>query len=270
MKKFFTLIILFLCSCTRSGTDTGQPIVNFKINGSSNLATVVRNDLWQKILGFVMPTAHAGPSTIADSGARPVILSQFWTTMGEIEFKMEETASTEEVDGDSIEFVGPYTTDMLVTNVNPLGSTTLNVSSLRRVKTKLMQTKVLPSGAPSALLNNSIYISGTVNGIAFTFSSSEETEFEVSGPNAISALTGSELLLQLQIANLFKRIDMSSIVSPTDISEGTPVSATNPCPNIDASASNLYTCFRKGLETESNFGADNGDDELDDSDDLVK
>ena len=269
MKKLF-IFILFVCSCTQNGTDTGNPIVSLKINGSSNNATIARNQLWQKIIDFLIPVAVAGPSSISDSGSLPITLTHFWTTMGEIEFEMQETAESTEIDGDDIEFAGPFTSDMLLTNVDPIGSAALNISSLRRIKAKLKQTTTLPSGAPPALLNNSIYISGTVSGVAFTFSTTEESEFEVGGPNAVNAITGSELLLQLQIANFFRRIDMSSIITPTDISEGTPVLATNPCPNIDASAADLYTCFRKGLETESNFGADNGDDELDENDDLVK
>ena len=269
MKKFF-ILILFLCSCTQNGTDTGNPVISLKINGSSNNATIARNHIWQKIMDFFIPVAVAGPSSISDSGSLPIILTHFWTTMGEIEFELEETASSTEVDGDEVEFTGPFTTNMLVTNVDPIGSATLNISSLRRIKAKLKKTYTLPRGAPVALLNNSIYISGTINGVAFSFSTTEESEFEVGGPNAVNAVTGSELLLQLQIANLFKRIDMSSIVTPTDISEATPIFATNPCPNIDVSAADLYTCFRKGLEAESNFGADNGDDELDQNDDVVK
>ena len=46
---------------------------------------------------------------------------------------------------------------------------------------------------------------------------------------------------------------MSSITAPTDISAGTPIPTANPCPTIDPSAADLYTCFRKGLETEFNY-----------------
>ena len=269
MKKLLFLPLLFLSNCSQNGTDTGNPVIALKINGSSNLATVARSDFWQKVIEFLVPVAVAGPASISDASSRTIILSELWTTMGEIEFEAEATASPSEVDGDEVAFVGPFTTNMLVTTVDPIGTVALNISSLRRIKAKLKQTSVLPSGAPLALLNKSIYISGTVGGVAFTFGTTEESEFQVGGPNAVSPASGSELLLQLQIANLFRRIDMSSIAAPTDISASTPIPTANPCPAIDASAADLYTCFRKGLESESNLGVDNGDDELDQNDDLV-
>ncbi len=260
---------LLLLSCSQNGTDTGNPVVSLKINGSSNLATVARNDFWQKVVDFLVPVATAAPASISDASSRTIILSALWTTMAEIEFETEASASPSEVDGDSVAFAGPFTTNMLVTTVEPVGTATLNISAVRRIKAKLKQTSTLPSGAPLALLNKSIYISGTVGGVAFTFGTTEESEFQVFGPNAVFPASGSEILLQLQIANLFRRIDMSSIAAPTDISAGTPVPTANPCPTIDPSAADLYTCFRKGLETESNLGVDNGDDELDQNDDVV-
>ena len=111
MKKFLFLPFLFLSSCSQNGTDTGNPIVSLKINGSSNLATVARNDIWQKIIDFLVPAAIAAPASISDASSRTIILSALWTTMGEIEFETEATASPSEVDGDEVVFAGPFTTN---------------------------------------------------------------------------------------------------------------------------------------------------------------
>lgn len=272
MKKFkIFLVCALLISCdSKNGTSTGDPIVNLKMNGSSQAATFASFNLWERVMQFFIPSAVAVPATIEDSGALPVVLAHFWTTLGEIEFELNEVADVDEVDGDEVEFEGPFTADILETDVSPLASAAIRQSTIRRIKAKLARTETLPAGAPGALLNQSVYVSGTVNSIAFSYSSEEETEFEVAGPNAIVATTGSTLLLQIQIANLFKRIDMSAIAAPTDISESNRVPSVNPCPDIDASASDLYTCFRKGLEQESNFGRDDGDNELEDDDSTVK
>jgi hypothetical protein len=42
------------------------------------------------------------------------------------------------------------------------------------------------------------------------------------------------------------------------------VNATNPCPLIHATATNLYTCFRQGMNQAAKFGQDDGDDDLSD------
>lgn len=265
--------ILFMTvavSCTNDGTSTGNPLVSLTINGSSQSATpmVVRNLL--EIFELILPTAHAAPATIEDSTGLPVVLDHFWTTVGEIEFKPSETPDAGEVDGDSVEFEGPYTNDILETNVDPIGTARLSFSKIRRIKVKLIRTATLPAAAPAGLLTKSVYISGQVNGVVITYSSQDETVIEIAGPNPVEVADNSQLLLQIQVANLFKRINLSSIAAPTDIDEGNRVAAVNPCPDIDASANDLYTCFRKGLETEANFGRDNGDDELDGSDDTVR
>lgn len=77
------------------------------------------------------------------------------------------------------------------------------------------------------------------------------------------------MLIVIRMADLFKKINLSSIVAPTDIHAGNRVNVVNPCPLIDASANDLYTCFRKGISTEGNFGKDDGDKDLDANDETV-
>jgi hypothetical protein len=264
------LIFNVLLSCTNEGTSTGNPLVTFKVNGSSQNAIVAKLEKWRFWLDLIMPTAWAEPSSIVDSSGRTVLLDHFWTTLGEIEFKATETAGGGEVDGEDAKFAGPYTFDILQTAVDPIGIVRLSTQPIRRVKVKLIRTASVPVGAPGGLSGQSIYISGTVNGVAFSVSSRDETVIEVSGPNPVEVPNGAELILQFQVANIFKRMDLGAIAVPTDISETNRVPAVNPCPNIDASAADLYTCFRKGMETEANFGRDNGDDELDSNDDTVR
>ena len=272
MKKIivFTIALSLLNACSSSGTSTGNPGVTVTVSGSSQPATVATLNNWKKILDIFIPSAVAAPPSLQDSGSLPILLSEFWTTIGEIEFKATEAADGNEVQGSEVVLTGPYTVNLLETNTPPLGTATINYNQVRRIKTKLMQAESLPSGAPSAITGKSIYIAGTVNGVNFTFSTTEETELTVGGPNAVNVSSGDNFLLQLQIANLFKLIDMSMIVSSTDISDTNVVPASNPCPSIDPSANDLYRCFRKGMETEANFGRDNGDGELDMSDEMVK
>jgi hypothetical protein len=270
-QALFFLLVIFLNACQHNGTSTGDPIVNLKVNGSSKPMTVSQLNIWQRMLRFVLPSAVAAPASVEDSGSLPIILTQFWTTIGEIEFELTETPGADETDGEGVEFEGPYVTDMLQTNVEAVGTATIQQHQIRRIKGTLKKTSTLPTGAPGALLNKSIFISGTVNGFPFTYVSEEETKIEVGGPNAVAAATGSDLLLQLQIANLFRKIDLSSIGGSTDISESNRVPVSNPCPNIDVDAADLYSCFRKGIENETNFGEDgNGDNELDGDDETVK
>ncbi|MEK6553906.1 MAG: hypothetical protein AABZ31_01600, partial [Bdellovibrionota bacterium] len=219
MKKikliFAFCILAFLISCDH-GTITGNPLISLTFNGSSQDATIARLDIWQRLYNAFIPTAVAAPSTIVDSGGRTVLLDEFWTTIGEVEFKFFETATADEVDGDSVELTGPYSSNILVTTADPVGSVRIGLKAVRRIKVKLMRTDSLPAGAPVDFLNKSLLISGTVNGVPFTLTSEDEAVVEVAGPNAVSVPNGSSLLLQLQIANIFKKINLADITVPTN------------------------------------------------------
>lgn len=259
------VLILAGCKLNPKSTTTGNPFVSFIATGSSSVATVAKN-IWDHIFNQLVPRAQAfpPPNMMSDSAGNTVTINTYWYTIGEIEFKLDEVAGSGEVDGDSIEFHGPYSVDLFAATPSVVVGGYIGANQIRRVKTKLVKTIILPSAAPAALANKSLYFSGTINGHNVTYSTQEESKMEVAGPNVVNAVDNSVLLLELLTANLIKRIDFTAISADTDINENNRVPATNPCPNIDASATDLYTCLRKGIETESNFGRDeDGDHQLD-------
>lgn len=270
----FLSLLIFATGCKdKSGsTTTGNPFVSFGMTSSSTVATVAKK-LWQQLWGQMFSSAHAlpPPGTMMDSAANTVVINNIWLTVGEVEFKTDEIAGGTELNGSDIDFNGPYSVDMLAVNPPPLVSGRISTTGLRRVKVKLIRTLILPTGAPAGFMSRSIFISGTVNGNSFSYSTEEETILEIAGPNMVAALENSNLLLELRIANLIKRIKLSAITATTSIHDGNRVPVTNPCPNIDASAADLFTCFRKGLQTESTIGRDDdGDDQLDIGEDSVR
>ncbi len=262
----FCLLTLLTTSCQlkANSTTTGNPFVTFYATGSS-AATTVAKQMWHGLLSLFLPTASAlpAPGTMMDAVGNTVTVTKIWFTIGEIEFKYAELPDGSEVDGSDVSFTGPYTVDMLSSSPTPLDAGNITIDLMRRIKVKLVKTTSVPGGAPAGLSNNSIYMEGTVNGHAFIFTSQDEAVMEIYGPNLVTALENSSLLLQLRTANLIRRIDLSAITSSTTISESNKVNATNPCPNINSSASDLYTCIRGGFETESTLGRDdNGDHEI--------
>jgi hypothetical protein len=199
-----------------------------------------------------------------------VTLTSAWLSIEDIEFEATETAGSSEIDGDEVELQGPYHVNLFEENPDSLGSANIGLSSIRRIKMKLHRVEDDTQGAPIDMLNNSIMITGTVGGHAFKFITEEEVEFEISGANALSLANGTNLLMSFQIANLFRLIDLSGISTDVVISASNPVSVSNPCPLIDVSSSDLYNCFRKGLEQQANLGKDDGDGELEPGEDSVK
>lgn len=226
---------------------------------------------FQKLFSLMIPSAVAlSPAPLVDSTNLSVNLTEAWVVIKEIEFEANEVADGSEVDGDEVEFQGPYFVDLLSDAPVSFGNAVLPATGIRRIKMKLHEADSLPASAPVELTSKSIYLNGTVNGIAFSYAADDSTEIEIAGPNAVVPSSAKDMLVVIKTADLFKKIDLSSIVAPTDIHAGNRVNAVNPCPLIDASANDLYTCFRKGLETEGNFGNDDGDLDLDSNDDSVE
>ncbi len=270
----FLLLTVAGCSKKAESTSTGNPLVSFSVTGSAQSATVAMKlkNIWQFVVLSILTTANAfpPPNSLVDAVNNNILLNQMWISIGEIEFKMEEADSGSEVPEVKNDFTGPYTIDLFDATPVSLQSGTVSTSALRRIKVQLIRTSSLPAGAPAELLNNSVVLSGTVNGNTFSFVTEEETTFEVSGPNAVNLSENASVLLQINSANLIKRIDLSAITTSMIISDSNKVSATNPCPLIDASANDLFTCFRKGLESESKLGKDdNGNFEFEDGEDSV-
>ena len=269
----FMVLFLLLngCKSANDNTTTGNPFVSLAATSSASNATVskVKPSLFDLFLPQAV--AYPPPATLLDAVGNTVVIQAVWINFGEIEFKSEQVASGTEVDGDSVQFSGSNAIDLLSPTPMPFVSGPINLTQLRRIKLKLIRTQVLPFGAPSGFLNKSIFISGTMNGNNFTYSTQDETVIEVSGPNIVTAVENRTLLLELQIANLIKKSNLSAIVNNTNINDGNRVSSSNPCNAIQAGASDLFTCFKKGFETESNVGRDDdGDYSLDPSEETVK
>lgn len=199
-------------------------------------------------------------------------LDNAWVVVKEVEFEEQETAGAEEVDGLEVSFEGPYVVDLLSNAPATLGSGTIPAMQIRRIKMKLhaAEEAILPAGAPTQLANNSIYVSGSVGANAFSYESTDTTEFEIGGPNPLLPTDGAEMLVAINLANVFKQIDLSGLPNGAAISESNRYAGSNLCPLIDASANDVYTCIRNGIRAHAEFGEDSdGDDDLDSSDESV-
>lgn len=275
MRKSLTLwtlsaVVLSLgvgCKPSAENKQTVQTSLFMTGSGSKN---VVQSNT-QKVLSLFVPSASAlTPPLLLDATGLSVNLSDAWIVVQEVEFKTSQSATADESLHREIEFHGPYYIDLLSNAPNSFGTANIPVEGIRRIKMQLHAANSLPASAPAGLNGNSIYFAGSVNGVAFTFSSTDSTEFEIGGPNPVVPNSTSDLLTVIRTANLFEKINLSSLVSATDISAANRVPVVNPCPLIDASAADLYTCFRKGLSSEANFGNDNGKKDLDASDETVR
>jgi hypothetical protein len=258
ISLIFSFLLTLLTSCNSgSGSSSSHGVTtDFAITGSGMNATVSRS--------WLFPNAYAlTPPPLVDSNLANVDLFEAWVVVKKIHFfRDSDTAVISTADD---HYKGPFFVDLLAGTPEPFGQIRMFPDGLRRLKLLLHKATSLPAGVPAALSGNSMYFRGQVNGHAFTYSSDDTTDFNVTGENAVYPETGKKLMMVIRIADLVKKIDLSVITADTDISSTNRVNAVNPCPLIHASATNLYTCFRQGMNTEAKFGQDDGDDDLDDS-----
>ncbi len=259
-----------ITGCSTKNSPTAQVSSGFKMTGASSAATVAKNQKPSLFNLLINQALALVPSSLQDSSGLPIVLSQAWTVVKEVEFKSEEVNGVEDSEIE-IEFQGPYVVDLLATTPLVLDTQLIAEKAIKRIKMKLHKVETLPSGAPAGLLNNSIFVVGTVGANNFTFQLDDSTEIQIAGPASFQPSENSELLVQVQLANIFKQINMSTVTNNEVISAASRHSGVNLCSSIDASASDIYTCVRKGLEKHANFGKDNdGDDDLDSNDSSVK
>ncbi len=274
MKRIFLVssLLTLLTGCggsDSSSSSTPNVTTNFSMTGSAQPAVLLSR--FDKFIQFLIPTAIAlPPPSLEDSNGTTVTLTEAWLAVEKIEFKANEVADESETENEEIEFEGPFYVDLLSETPTNFGEMTIPESGIRRIKMELHEVEDLPADAPAALDGKSIFFSGTVGVHNFTYSADDSTEIEFAGSSAVTPSAELDMLAVIKTAEIFKKIDLSAITGNTDIDSSNRVSAVNPCPLIDESADDLYTCFRKGLETESNFGNDDGDDDLDESDDTVE
>jgi hypothetical protein len=272
--RLFTSMFFFVgCSDKSANTTTGNPLVGLAMTGSSSVSTVLHRHQFKFLDIFISRAfAYTPPFSMFDLNGNSVTLQKTWINVGEIEFKTSEVPETSEIDGLEVSFQGPYAIDLFASTPQILGLNSLSMSAVRRIKVKLIKATSLSSGAPAELTGSSIFISGQVNGVNFSFSTTEESEMQISGAQGINPQNNKTLLLELKTANLIKKINLSSITTATIIDDSNRATTmSNPCPLIDSSAQDIFTCFRKGLETESNLGRDDdGNFRLDTHEESVK
>lgn len=263
---YAALFLLTFSSCNQNnvgGTTTGNPLVSFSVAGSSAPTTVAFNNIkFPLFRGLVSQAVALPPPILKDSTNAAISLNDAWISVKQVEFKSTESAATGEVLGDSVSFQTPTAVNLIAPSSKNFGQVRIP-ASLRRVQMQVSTVDALPAGAPMGLLNKSFYWQGTVGARSFIFNSTEGYEYVLAGPNGVTLTENSNVLLSVQIANLFKKINMTNVTDGTVINQNTRISAVNPCPLINASATDIYTCFKDGLKTESNLGRDeNNDGEL--------
>lgn len=274
-----SLIATFGCAQKKdnNGTKTLYS-TSFSMSGSTAPKTVVANTSLEKLLKIILPTAKAGiPPSLADSQNTVVTLTSAWIVIKEIEFKSTET-STEEKEDESteeIQFKGPYFVNLASSAAQVLDTKSMPAKVYKRIKMKLESAEndssaSWPAEAPAGLSNKSMLLEGTYNGTNFTYSSHDGTEFKVSGSGGISPEEGQNLLMSIRFADIIGKINLSALglASNKNISEDNRIDSSNACPLIEQGLSDLYTCFRKGLEAEADFGKDSdGSGELESDED---
>jgi hypothetical protein len=261
-------LLLAGCNSSSSPISSGGVRTGLTMTGSGQPA-VAQTNMHKFFSLFVSSAIALTPPLLVDSTSLSVNLTEAWIVIKEIEFESQEVAGGAEEDGNEVEFQGPYFVDLLSDAPISFGDAVLPAIGIRRIKMKLHEAESLPATVPAQLTSKSVYFSGTVNGVAFSYAADDSAELEIGGANPIVPNTAQDMLVVIRMADLFKKIDLSSIVGATDIHAGNRVNVANPCPLIDASANDLYTCFRNGLSTEGNFGNDDGDKDLDGNDETV-
>lgn len=260
--------IAAISSCAAKQDTAAQVAANFAMTGSAKTATVAQN---KKLWSLLLPSAYAFVSpSIVDAMNNPITLSSAWVSIKEVEFEAEEIAGANEVDGNEVSFRGPYFVDLLSTDPLNLDTQSIPAASYHRIKMKFHASGgTLPASAPAQLASNSVVIAGQVNANNFEFRLDDGTEINIGGPSPVVPADGSRLLVEINLADVFKQIDMSTVTNNEIISASNRHATT--CPQIDASAQDIYTCVRKALEKRANFGKDtDGNGDLSGSEDAVK
>ncbi len=278
MKNLLLVFILSLLSmmisgCQKNdsgGTTTGNPVtVNLKITASSQVAAPANAKNFHFLPNLLISKVFAlSPPALQDAAGRAVSLSDYWMALKTIEIRSTQVNGGSEAP--DVKYIGPYAINMLASNPPYFGATSI-IPPVLRFKAVFQKLDFAAPGAPAGMTNYAVYIAGQVNGLSFVVRSDEGIVYEVAGPNAVSPPSNGVLLLSVKTANLFKKINLAAVTNGMTIDPSNRVAAVNPCPTINSSATDLYTCFKDGLRTEANFGHDrDGNDELDPTESTVK
>jgi hypothetical protein len=276
------IVAAFGCAQKKTNTASKQKYTSsFAMSGSSSPTTVVQNSIFEQFYKLFVPNATANiPTSMTDSQGTTVTFSSAWIVIKEVEFKAAESTTTESEDEttEGTEFKGPYFVNLTNATAQVLDTKSLTAKTYRRIKMGLEAAEDntsagWPSDAPIGLQNNSMYIDGLYNNTAFSFSSHDGAEFTISGTNGITPEEGQNLLVSIKFSDIIKKTNLAALTTASNknISETNRIAVASPCPSIDTSAEDLYTCFRKGLEGEADFGKDSdGSGELEVDEEGVK
>lgn len=285
LKTGLTLGALVAMGCAAKKDDKSTTLyaTSFAMSASSAPRTVAKLSPVEKFVEMLMPKAIAGiPTNLVDSQNTSVTLSAAWIVVKEIEFKSAETVGEESEDEstEEVKFRGPYFVNLTSATAQVLDTQSIPAKIIRRIEMKLEASENSsqadwPADAPAGLENKSMYVSGTFgsSNTAFSYSSNDGAEFKVSGAGGISPEEGQNILLAIQFGDLIRQINFSALATANNknIDDSNRVPATNPCPNIDTSAADLFTCFRKGLESQADIGKDSdGSGEIEADEDSAK
>jgi hypothetical protein len=261
MIRVVVLATVFFAGCSTEKSATDLVNANLMMTGSGQAATVAQLSWPERLYNLLLPKAFAfTPASLEDASGTAMTLSEAWVLIEQIEFETEEVAGVDETDGDEVEFPGPYAVDLLSSSPIALDTQAIVAADYRRIKMKLHKAETAVTGAPLQLVNNSIYFAGTVGANSFTYESDDTTEIEISGPDPVLPADGATLLIQIQLANIFKQIDLSGLPNGAAISNSNRYNGVSLCPDIDASANDVYTCIRNGLRQHADWGEDLDDD----------
>ena len=270
-KETLSILLLgCLASCQPKATTSSQITAGISMTATSKAATVAS---YKNKWSFLMPQANAFISPgLVDSTGAGVNLTKAWVCIKEIEFEAAEVPGAAETDGTEVSFKGPYYVDLLSSAPTAMDTQQIAASAYQRIKMKLHSVGgVLSAGAPAELANNSIFLQGVVGARNFTFQLDDSTEINIGGPTPVVPADGGSLLIEINLANIFKQINLSTITDNEVISASARHAGTNLCVSIDPSANDIYTCIRKGLEKHADFGKDDdGNHDLGASEDSVK
>lgn len=256
--------------CAQKKNETAATTVgtSFSMTASAAPRTVAMKSNIERFMDLFVPKATAGiPTNLIDKVDTVVTLDSAWIVVKEIEFKSAEVVGQESEDeaNEEVKFKGPYFVNLVQAQAQVLDTQSIPAKTIRRIEMKLEAAEnnasaSWPADAPTGLQNNSMYLSGTFGSgnTPFTFSSHDGTEFKVSGAGGIAPQDGQDLLLSIQFADIVRKIDLTALATAGDknISDSNRVSASNPCPDIEVGLSDLFTCFRKGLESQAEIGND--------------
>lgn len=235
---------------------------SIKMRGTTvpGLVASSQKPLFLEELFFPKANAYTALS-MEDSQGNVVNLSQAWMVVTDVEFEVDDDNLPEGVeDLEFEELPGPYGVDLLSSEPLSFGQIALPDLAYRNLNMRLQAAETTFAGAPAGLSGNCIYLAGTVGTNDFEFQADEDDHYEVTGPSGFNPAEGQDLLIVVNLADLFKKIDMSALPDGAVINSTNRFPGSNLCPSIKESADDIYECITRGLGKQSLIGNDEDDD----------